>query len=92
MTPEDTEKKTEHKESTGIHWSTGNELAFIDRLGTFGNLDATREQLLRGYLMGARKRQVWGNVDREAVIRRCETELGIDSGDSCELCGRSLKR
>lgn len=92
MTPEDTEKKTEHKESTGIHWSTGNELAFIDRLGTFGNLDATREQLLRGYLMGARKRQLWGNVDREAVIRRCETELGIDSGDSCELCGRSLKR
>lgn len=57
------------------------EIEFIDGLGTFGIAEKngenlkTRKELLRNYLIAAKKRSDWGSIDRHLVIQHVKIEL-----------------
>jgi hypothetical protein len=63
-------------------WQTEEEIKFIKKLGTGkiaqeseGFQSKTRAELLRGYLMGARLRREWGEIDSHKVITFAQEEL-----------------
>jgi hypothetical protein len=55
------------------HWTTVNELKFIDRIGTqfskeHGPSKYTKRQLLQKYISGMSKRVNWGGINRKEVL------------------------
>lgn len=62
-------------------YSADREIEFIDGLGTFGVAEKngdnskTRKQLLRNYLVAAKKRTDWGSIDSFVVMDYVRKEL-----------------
>ena len=69
------------------HWSTMNEIQFLDGLGTYSSCKASRMELLRGYLSAAFKRENWGRIDKDVIIARVMNEVGDDDKEVCHYCG-----
>jgi len=58
-------------------WNTYQELKFIKGLGTFCEKTKTsRKELLKRYLIGAKLRDNWMNINKQAALAAVETELG----------------
>ncbi|SHL11155.1 hypothetical protein SAMN05216428_101109 [Nitrosospira sp. Nsp11] len=53
--------------------TTENEIKFLNELGMFTGIDATKETLLEGYLVGAMRRSDWGAMDRTKVLHHART-------------------
>lgn len=57
------------------------EIEFIDGLGTFGVAEKnganqkSRKELLRNYLIAAKRRSDWGAIDKHLVIQHVKIEL-----------------
>lgn len=61
-------------------WTTRDEIAFIDGLGTFNNrkvapTPSDRYILLQGYKTGIHRRVLWNGVDRLTVISHLAIKL-----------------
>ena len=60
---------------------TLDEERFIRNLGKHSTLKVPREKLLKGYLEGCRKREIWGELDKPSILDRVRVELDrIESG------------
>ena len=61
-------------------WGTLDEIRFVEGAGMWSERREStlerRRRMLEGYLKAARKRQEWGEIDKERVIRRVEELLG----------------
>ena len=65
-------------------WTTANEVAFIDYLGTGRhmksnprpNRDIPRDEVLRRYLKSCETRDDWGDLDKKEIVRHVKRSLG----------------
>jgi hypothetical protein len=57
-------------------WTTANELTFLQKLGTFREVNTPRKVLLRGYLKATENRHHWGEVNPVTVLKYVRAELG----------------
>ena len=60
-------------------WTTGQEISFINGLGSFSNVtrirNLSRRELFSRYIAGANKRVDWGRIDTGAVMDYAKKEL-----------------
>ena len=50
------------------YYGTGNEISYIENIGTFGKVFITTKQMLKNYINAAYLRDRWGAVDKDTVI------------------------
>jgi len=56
-----------------MSWATETELKYLDRIGTFAKdsgpvKSKTREEMLSGYLAGAKLREDWCKIDKKDIF------------------------
>lgn len=59
-------------------WDALDERAYLERIGEClreRGYTVSRKSMLEGYLAGAVKRVIWGEIDSEACLRYCRSEL-----------------
>lgn len=57
------------------HFTTLDEMRFIDGLGKHSGVTSTRKILLQNYLKTTKWRRDWGLIDKEAVIAHARQAL-----------------
>jgi len=58
-------------------WGTADEIEFLGELGTYGDFKKNKIYLLDQYIESSKKRDRWGLIDREKVIKFAKMQLKL---------------